>query len=193
MTERLQDIQGFLREILAPRILSGDTVLDLTAGRGRDTLFLAQAVGEAGTVHAFDIQAGAMAETHRLLEERGVENRVKLYTVDHARLREFVSEPVKVAMFNLGYLPGSDHTVTTQASSTLLALRAVLEVLHKNGVLALTVYRGHPGGEEEAKALEEFLRSLSRKTYSVLEGRYTNQGDKAPYWILVQKNKGEIG
>lgn len=193
MSERLQDIQSFLRAILAPRIALGDTALDLTAGLGRDTLFLAQAVGAEGRVHAFDIQASALAETRRLLEEHGVEKRVSLHAVDHARLGEFISEPVNIAMFNLGYLPGSDHSITTQADSTLQALQAVLERLVENGVLVLTVYRGHPGGEEEARAVKEFLTSLSRKLYSVLEGQYINQGDQAPYWILVEKKRGKIG
>lgn len=191
MTERLQDIQGFLREILAPRIGLGDTALDLTAGLGRDTLFLAEAVGPNGRVHAFDIQATALAETRRLLEVGGVADRVALHEADHARVQEFVSEPVKIAMFNLGYLPGSDHSVMTQAKSTLQALQAVLKLLVENGLLALTVYRGHPGAGEEARAVQEFLTSLSAKSYSVLEGQYINQGDKTPYWILVQKKRGE--
>lgn len=193
MNERLQDIQGFLREILVPRIEQGDTVLDLTAGLGRDTLFLAQAVGPQGRVHAFDIQAEALAETHRLLEEEGVADRVELHEADHARVREFVTEPVKAAMFNLGYLPGSDHSVTTQAQSTVRALQGVLELLMEKGVLVLTVYRGHPGGEEEAGAVEKFLTALPRKIYSVLEGRYINQGNSTPYWILIQKKRGELG
>ncbi|HVJ47868.1 class I SAM-dependent methyltransferase [Desulfitobacterium sp.] len=193
MSERLQDIQGFLREILAPRIAPGNTVLDLTAGRGRDTLFLAQAVGAEGRVHAFDIQETALTETRRLLEKQGVAERVSLYAADHALVRDFVSEPVNLAMFNLGYLPGSDHSITTQAVSTLQALQATLELLAENGILVLTIYRGHLGGEEEAKAVQQYLASLPRKIYSVLEGQYINQGDKAPYWILVQKKRGEIG
>ncbi|AHF07370.1 class I SAM-dependent methyltransferase [Desulfitobacterium metallireducens] len=192
MSDRLQDIQGFLREIIVPRIELGDTALDLTAGLGRDTLFLAQAVGPNGRVYAFDIQAIALAETQRLLEEEGVAEWVTLHQADHARVQEFVSEPVKLAMFNLGYLPGSDHSVTTQAKSTLQALQDVLKLLVENGILALTVYRGHPGGEEEARAVHEFLTDLPPKSYSVLEGQYINQGDKSPYWILVQKKRGEI-
>lgn len=193
MNERLQDIQSFLREILVPRIRLGDTVLDMTAGRGRDTLFLAQAVGPSGKVHAFDIQSAALAETRHLLEEEGVADWVTLYEADHARVQEFVSEPVNLAMFNLGYLPGSDHSVRTQAKSTLQALQGVLQLLVEKGILVLTIYRGHPGGEEEASSVQEFLTTLPCKNYSVLQGQYINQGDKTPYWILVQKKRGEMG
>lgn len=193
MIRRLQDIQGFLREILKSYIHAGDTVLDLTAGLGRDTLFLAENVGEEGHVHAFDVQEIALEETRKLLREKGLEQRVHLHALDHARLLEKVNTPVQLAMFNLGYLPGHNHEITTQAYSTIAALNAVLKLLSTGGVIALTVYRGHVGGSQEALAVEEFLRALPRRTYSVLRGEYTNQGENTPYWILVQKNKGDIG
>lgn len=193
MSNRIQDIQGFLREILVQRIRPGDIALDLTAGRGRDTLFLAQAVGPKGRVHAFDIQDRALKETERLLSKHGLVERVSLHAITHARVREVVSEPINIAMFNLGYLPGSDHSLTTQAESTLLALQSVLEMLTLNGILVLTIYRGHPGGEEEASAVDQFLTSLPRKCFSVLEGKYINQDREAPYWVLVQKKREEIG
>lgn len=193
MIRRLQDIQGFIREALKPFIHPGDIALDLTVGRGRDTLFLAENVGETGQVHAFDVQEIALEETRKLLIENGLEERVHLHHLNHARLLEKVHSSVQVAMFNLGYLPGHSHEITTQASSTIPALEAVLELLCIGGVVALTVYRGHEGGNEEAQAVEIFLRGLPRRTYSVLRGEYTNQGENTPYWILVQKNKGDIG
>lgn len=193
MIKRIQDIQGFLRTFLKPLIHAGDITLDLTAGRGRDTLFLAENVGDEGRVHAFDIQEIALKETWALLKEHQMEQRVQLHALDHARVLERVRDPIQVAMFNLGYLPGHDQDIITRASSTLPALEAVLNLLRPGGVVALTVYRGHEGGYEEAQAVEKFLQTLPRLTYSVLRGEYTNQGENTPYWILVQKNKGEIG
>ncbi|SHN78407.1 class I SAM-dependent methyltransferase [Desulfitobacterium chlororespirans] len=191
MNNRLQDIQGFLRTMLRASIQAGDIALDLTAGRGRDTLFLAQLVGAEGRVHAFDVQEVALQETQRLLKEQQMAERVCLYHWDHGRLLEKVQDPVQAAMFNLGYLPGHSQKITTQAASTLAALEAVLQLLRQGGVIALTVYRGHPGGLEEAAAVEEFLSCLPRRKYSVLRGEYINQLPNAPYWILVQKNKGD--
>lgn len=191
MSSRIQDIQGFLRNILRAILQPGDVALDLTAGRGRDTLFLAEQVGPDGYVHAFDVQEIALLETQKLLREHQLEDRVRLYHWDHGRLLEKVQDPVQAAMFNLGYLPGHSQEITTQAASTLSALEAVLQLLHKGGVIALTVYRGHPGGLEEAAAVEDFLCRLPRRQYSVLRGEYINQVQNAPYWILVQKNKGD--
>lgn len=191
MNNRLQDIQGILRTMLRGSIQPGDIALDLTAGRGRDTLFLAQLVGAEGRVHAFDVQEVALQETQRLLKEQQMAERVHLYHWDHGRLLEKVQDPVQAAMFNLGYLPGHSQEITTQAASTLAALEAVLQLLRQGGVIALTVYRGHPGGLAEAAAVEEFLSCLPRRKYSVLRGEYINQLPSAPYWILVQKNKGD--
>jgi 23S rRNA U2552 (ribose-2'-O)-methylase RlmE/FtsJ len=192
MIKRIQDIQGFLRAILRPMIQSGDIVLDLTAGRGRDTHFLAECVGEEGHVHAFDVQPIALEETRKLLEQHHLESRVTLHHVDHAQVLEKIHTPIQVAMFNLGYLPGHNQEIITLASSTITALKAVLKLLRTGGVIALTLYRGHEGGDVEAQAVEAFLQSLQRRTYSVLRGEYMNQGENAPYWILVQKNRGDM-
>jgi len=191
MNKRIQSIQDFLRDILQAIVKPGDIVLDLTAGRGRDTLFLARLVGSEGKVHAFDIQEEAIEETRLLLREHNLEDRVLLYQWDHGRLLEKVQEPVQAAMFNLGYLPGHNKKITTQASSTLAALEGVLQLLRPGGIISLTLYRGHAGGLEEAQAVEEYLRNLSRQHFCVLRGEYINQVSDAPYWILVQKNKGD--
>ena len=53
----------FAHDLLRQHIHAGDTVLDGTAGNGHDTLLLAQLVGSAGKVYAFDIQDSALAAT----------------------------------------------------------------------------------------------------------------------------------
>lgn len=186
-TLRLQDIQGFLRLIMGSCLQSGDLAVDATAGRGRDTLFLAECVGESGLVHAFDIQAGALAETEAGLAKRGWGKRAILHLLDHARMAEVVENPVSAVIFNLGYLPGSDQRVKTETVSTLQALRAALGLLKVQGLLAVTLYRAHPGGEKEATAVEKYLSGLPAKEFSVLKGGYINQISTAPYWILVEK------
>ncbi|MHB8124088.1 MAG: tRNA (mnm(5)s(2)U34)-methyltransferase [Desulfitobacteriaceae bacterium] len=191
MIRELRDIQGLLRSFLQPLILPGDNVLDATAGRGRDTLFLAECVGPTGRVYALDIQEQAIQETSRLLFDKGMTDRVLLYCLDHARCREVIPDRLRAVIFNLGYLPGSDHSIVTLKESTLRGIQEALKLLQVGGLLALTVYRGHPGAEDEATVIEKLLTSLPKSYYSTLEGRYLNQGEKSPYWIMVQKN-GEV-
>ncbi|HWQ72515.1 MAG TPA: class I SAM-dependent methyltransferase [Desulfitobacteriaceae bacterium] len=189
MIRELRDIQGLLRAFLQPLILPGDKVMDATAGLGRDTLFLAECVGPTGKVYALDIQEQALAGTRRLLSEKGMAERVSLHCLDHARCREVITERLRAVIFNLGYLPGSDHTIVTLKESTIKGMAEALILLQAGGLLVLTVYRGHAGAADEAKGIQEFLKTLPKQNYSVLEGRYINQGNKSPYWIMVQKNR----
>ncbi|HWQ89850.1 MAG TPA: class I SAM-dependent methyltransferase [Desulfitobacteriaceae bacterium] len=190
MLREIRDIQGLLRTFLQQVILPGDSVLDATAGRGRDTLFLAECVGPKGKVYALDIQEQALTATSLLLQDKGMTDRVIMHCLDHARCREVITERLRAVIFNLGYLPGSNHRIVTMKDSTIKGIEEALTLLHVGGLVVLTVYRGHPGAEEEYCGLEKFLTSLSKEDYSVLEGLYLNQGKKSPYWVMVQKNRG---
>src|SRR5690606_13271176 len=66
---------------------------------------------------------------------------------------------IAVAMFNLGYLPGGDKSVTTCAGTSLEALRGVARLLRPGGLLTVLAYRGHPAGAVEFAAIEEDLES----------------------------------
>lgn len=187
---RIQDIQELLHFLIASLVKPDDVLLDATAGRGRDTLFLARCVPK-GHVYAFDIQEDAIAQTRELLKREGLEDKVILYQMDHALMDQVVKEKVGAVVFNLGYLPGSNHAIKTRVESTIPALKSALALLRVNGVLVLTVYRGHPGAGEEAKQVQIFLSHLPKEDYSVLSGQYVNQNMTAPYWLMVQKKRGE--
>nr|MDA8226139.1 class I SAM-dependent methyltransferase [Desulfitobacterium hafniense] len=95
-------------------------------------------------------------------------------------------------MFNLGYLPGGDTGITTKPESTIKALSQALRLLQVNGMIVLTIYRGHEGGSQEAQGVNQVLMALSKRDFSVLEGKYINQAINSPYWVVVQKNRGII-
>ncbi|ADY56180.1 rRNA methylase [Syntrophobotulus glycolicus DSM 8271] len=185
----LENIQHLPKIFLSSMISEGDLVLDCTAGLGRDTLFLARLVGPRGKVYAFDIQDKAVEATKKLLQDEGLLKRVEVLQADHADLREWIKTEIKAAVFNLGFLPGSDHQTVTNAESTIEAIKGCLELLAVKGAVSITVYRGHRGGEEEAAALNVFTASLPGKVYSVLQGTHTNQKADSPYWIMIQKNR----
>ena len=56
----------------------GGVCIDATAGNGNDTAFLAGLVGPEGKVYAFDVQQKAIASTKKRLEDRGLQERVRL-------------------------------------------------------------------------------------------------------------------
>lgn len=175
-------------QALASEVLnSGDIAIDATAGKGRDTAFLAQTVGTSGWVHSFDIQPEAINSTRNLLEASGLINRVTLHERSHAELAESLPEShrgkIAVALFNLGYLPGSDQKIITQPESTAIALHAALAELKSGGRLICVAYTGHAGGKEESDVVQTFAESAENAGHTVEKMGYAIHQPKP--WILV--------
>lgn len=150
----------------------GDKVLDATAGNGYDTLFLLDLAGQ-GNVTAVDIQPQAIEATRRRLGERAkdvclkeadhaeeLERQCAVLGLDSLEFLEAAPYPPRdgygAIMFNLGYLPRSDRSVTTAAATTVRALSASLRLLRAGGVLTVIAYRGHEGGVAESIAVRDF-------------------------------------
>lgn len=148
-----QKAQERVARILSP----GDLAVDATAGNGFDTTFLAEVVGDQGKVIAFDVQQQAIESTAKRLAANGY-NHVELKNTGHENLLSFVA-PASVAavMFNLGYLPRSDHSVKTTAELSVKAIGAAVSSLKTGGILTVLCYRGHEGGMEEFEAVERLL------------------------------------
>jgi hypothetical protein len=64
---------------------------------------------------------------------------------------------VSLVMFNLGYLPGGDHAITTTPASTLKAMDMAMAFLRVGGMLSVVAYRGHAGGQEEFDAVAAWM------------------------------------
>jgi hypothetical protein len=140
----------FMRE----HIHSGDLCIDATAGRGRDTVFLCECVGESGTVLSFDIQPEALASTRMLLEEKGYLTRAELILESHSEMARFAQlDSVSCISFNFGWLPGGDHSVFTRAATSIPAIEAGLSLLRIGGVMSLCIYYGRDCGFEERDAI----------------------------------------
>ncbi len=167
----------------------GDHVIDATAGNGHDTLFLARLVGPDGQVTAFDVQEDAISATRTHLLGNGItDERVLLVHGSHSTLRQHVDCPVSVVMFNLGYLPGSDHGCTTTCEETLIALAEGWEILRESGVLSVVCYRGHPGGMEEAAGVVEFAEGLQDQgARVVISGQEDTEA--GPFLVIMRKEK----
>jgi predicted methyltransferase len=173
---------------LAAVIRPGDLVIDATAGNGHDTVFLAERVGESGRVIAFDIQADAISSTRARLDAAGLGDRVTLIEGSHARIaREAVPGSTAAVVFNLGYLPGGDHSVITRREETLAATAQSLEVLRPGGLLAMVCYPGHAGGDEESAAVLAWAQGLEDSLYGCEIIRREGTLRPAPFLILVRK------
>jgi ubiquinone/menaquinone biosynthesis C-methylase UbiE len=174
--------QGILKRV----IRAGDLVIDATAGNGHDTLFLANCVGGEGKVLAFDVQEAAIAATRVRVIDAGFEDRVQLIQSSHEHLADHASEKsVAAVMFNLGYLPGDDHKITTQASGTLAALDAAVRVIRTGGVLSVVCYPGHPAGATEAKDVERWMTDCAAKGWRVAKYGAVGTRRPAPFLLIA--------
>lgn len=177
------------RQVISQVVKTGDAVVDATCGRGKDTLLLAGLVGEKGRVYAFDIQEEAIEATRLLLMENGVAERVVLLKQSHVDIDAWVQGRIKACMFNLGYLPGGDHNIKTEAHSSVAALQKALELLEPGGLISIVGYPGHDGGQEELEAVLSYLSVLSQQHYEIIESRFLNQVNCPPLVIMVHKLK----
>jgi ubiquinone/menaquinone biosynthesis C-methylase UbiE len=172
---------------LEERVEPGDRVADATCGNGHDTLFLAHLVGPGGKVWAFDLQEKALTNTRALLEKAGCLAQTELVAAGHEHLAELIGEPLKAALFNLGYLPGGDRNLVTRPEQTLAALDQAARLLLPGGIIIASIYTGHPGGAEEGEAVVQWAAGLAPAAFNTWMSRQLNRPSSAPYVVLVEK------
>jgi ubiquinone/menaquinone biosynthesis C-methylase UbiE len=179
----------FSHQLVKARVQPGDWVVDATAGNGHDTLLLAQLVGSKGTVLSYDVQELALDNTKKRLVEAGCLEQVRLIHRGHETLETelYPDHYIRAAMFNTGYLPSGDHSLVTQAPSTIQALEICLRYLLPKGVITLVTYHGHPGGDTELAHLQDYLQSLDQRQFDVLEYRFINQSNQPPILFAVER------
>ncbi|MDD6933180.1 MAG: class I SAM-dependent methyltransferase, partial [Eubacteriales bacterium] len=100
---------------------------------------------------------------------------------------EYVDAPVDAVVFNLGWLPGGEKTVTTLCDTTLQAVAAGAELLKPGGLMTICIYPGHPEGARERDALLEWARGLNPQAYDVLLKAYLNQPNQPPMMLAVRR------
>ncbi|MBN2795537.1 MAG: class I SAM-dependent methyltransferase [Clostridia bacterium] len=188
MRGKLIENVTLLSQWMLPNMIKpGMRCIDATAGNGYDTLFLSNQVGAHGFVYAFDIQEAAVEATEKLLEESPYLNH-KVILDSHALMTQYIHEPVDFVVFNLGYLPKADKSITTKKESTLVAIDEALKLLKCHGILWIVVYPGHEAGQEESEALSNYLSGFEQKNYSVLKMAFMNQKNNPPYiWAIEKK------
>lgn len=177
-----------VHKILSEHIKPGDICIDATAGRGRDTLFLAGLVGENGFVTALDIQESAVESTRSLLHENGMDSRTRVVLDSHANISDYAGPgTVSAITFNFGWLPGGDHNVFTRPESSIAAIKAGLPLLRDEGIMTLIIYYGRETGFTERDALLDFLPTIDSDTYTVVEMPFVNRTNCPPIPIVILK------
>lgn len=173
------------RHFLQSAISPGDTVVDATLGNGYDCQMLAECVGDSGRVIGFDVQQQAIDSTRERLGP--LAKQCELILAGHETLADHCPQGLSAVVFNLGYLPGADKAMTTQAAKTLCALAAAVQLLRQGGLLSVMCYIGHPGGMEEGRAVREWASLLPRSDWRVFHYQAVNAPNDPPFLIIVEK------
>lgn len=148
--------------------------VDMTAGNGRDTLFLTTLPFEK--IYSFDIQQDAIDQTKKLIKDE----RVTFIKDSHANVTKYV-DLFDVAIFNLGYLPHGNPEIATTADTTIKAIKELFTIARTPNMIVIVVYQGHDEGKKERDAILDYVQSLPT---SVMVTKYeeVNKTD-APFVI----------
>lgn len=183
---KLLRVLPYSKQLISQTVEQGEAVIDATAGNGNDTLFLAEHIGETGHVYAFDIQQAALDATSKRLGS--LNERVSLILDSHSNVKQYVTQEIGGAMFNLGYLPYSeDQSVITKPDSTIQAVHDLLGLLKVGGLITISVYDGHEGGIEERDALLTYVKSIHQADVLVIKYELLNVRNNPPFLIAIEK------
>jgi hypothetical protein len=176
----------YWEQILQPN----DWAIDATCGNGHDTLKLAHILNNTGGVIALDLQQQAIDQTTSLLQSHLSPEKLPHIHLFHQSHVEFpplaYQHPIRLIVYNLGYLPKGNKQLTTLTSTTLSSLKRALQLIVPGGMISLTCYPGHAEGAKEQQALIQELSQLSPHQWNVCQHTFLNRF-QSPNLILIQK------
>ena len=181
-----KSILNKVRQIIDKHVKYKDLVIDATIGNGHDSLFISQYLKE-GYLYGFDIQKEAVENTQKLLNQNNFSN-YTLFLENHKNIEKTLNHlknKISFIIYNLGYLPGGDKTITTKYKDTIQSLKGSINLLNKKGIILVTVYPGHKEGKKEEEQIIKFLNN-QHIYYEI----YKNTSHEiAPYLIKIIPHK----
>ncbi len=167
----------------------GDYVIDATCGNGRDAKVLAECVlsKTQGRLICMDIQHTAIENTRKLFRlylDREIQKRIIYKMHSHEHIDTLPIHP-RLIVYNLGYLPKGDKSITTAAKTTLPSLHKGLSMLAPLGVLSVMCYPGHDAGYHEQQSVLCWAQNLNKKDYRVVHHATLNS-PLAPSLLIIQ-------
>ena len=175
-------ILNYVKREINNIVKHNDLVVDATIGNGHDSLSLCQKVID-GHLFGFDIQSQAIDNTRQILHSF---NNFTLYKKSHEYIYDTLKDyegKISLILFNLGYLPGGDKSITTKENSTIKAIEGSLKLLNAKGEIVIVIYPGHIAGKKEEISI---LKHLDSNKINYITCRNTDN-EIAPYMIVIKK------
>ena len=96
-------------------------------------------------VYAFDIQDLAFKRSKPKFK---FFDNIEFIKDSYENVNKYVSKGVDCFIYNLGFLPGSDHKIKTESIVTIKSIENNLKLLTNNGKIIITSYTIHDNGLE---------------------------------------------
>lgn len=173
------NISDLSHDIIKNYVLNKDVAVDATLGNGYDTDFLAELFSK---VYAFDIQEEPCIK----YKEKNIVN-VEVINDSHHLFNTYINTKVDCIIYNLGFLPGGDKSITTNHITSLESIKLGLELLNSGGMMVICIYRGHNEGKVEETCILQYLKELPKNKYGVMVQSYLNRQDISPMMVIVEK------
>ncbi len=183
----LKNALSLSHDMLEKVVEKNDIVVDATCGKGNDTIFLANLVGAGGRVYSFDVQDKAIEIAKRSVNENGLSDIVQFVCDGHENLDFYVNDTLSAVVFNLGYLPTGDHSISTEPYTTIIGIQKSLKLIKKNGLVVVVVYSGGDTGFVEKSRVLDFVKKLDAKKYNVMQVDFVNQINNPPILVCIEK------
>ena len=178
----MDKIIDFSKKVIS-NIINKNIAIDMTCGRGNDTLFLAKYFNK---VYAFDIQDEAINDTKELLSKNNINNTLVIKD-NFINIDKYDIDGIDCAMYNLGYLPKGDKSIHTNTADTIVSLEKVMNKLNKDGIISICFYPGFPSGKDESIKTMEYLKNINQKEFDILKYEFINQINDPPFLVLIRK------
>ncbi|MCI9070182.1 class I SAM-dependent methyltransferase [Clostridium sp.] len=178
MFKYVSDVSILSHNIIKEYVKNKNVAIDATLGNGYDCDFLSSCFKK---VYAFEIQKEAC---EKYIDKN---NNVIIINESHHKIDKFINEKVDCVCYNLGYLPGGNKEITTLAETSLKSIQLSLNLLSKNGIISIAIYRGHNEGMEEKNCIIKYLKTLPKNSFGVMIHECINRSEKSPLLIIVEK------
>lgn len=181
MYKYVGDISNIAHDIIKNNCLEYEVAIDATLGNGYDSDFLSTFFKK---VICFEIQETAIDYYNKHKKEN-----VTIISDSHENISLYIKNKVDCVLYNLGYLPGGDKSITTKAETTIKSIEEALGLLKFGGIISISMYVGHEEGEKEKDLILEFARKLPKKEYGVMLHTFVNRNNNAPMLLIIEKNR----
>lgn len=183
----LNKATSVVQVIMDAKLNKNSIVVDATLGNGNDLLSMIEKVGGNIEAYGFDIQKTAIEKTKNKLEMLEIDkDNIYIINDGHENMDKYIKSKIDFVIFNLGYLPCSDHSISTRPNTTIEAINKAMQLLNTGGVICICLYPGYAEGMKEKNKVIEFCKTINQKMFSVLHSNFINQKNNPPELLIIE-------